>query len=247
MITLGVIGVVAAITIPTLFSNYQKTMNVQRLKQTYSMIQQAMRLVSEDFGGGGMNDWACPNAQYYQSAGQSRCVYLIFEKIANAKIFPKVEDRKKVMCYIEGKDYPEYTYVNGSKIANNAHVFCTHGASASLPNGACVAWNALYWCAEGGGSFVIDVNGSYNGPNRMGRDVFLFGYGRGNDQRNPLPGSGLALFPRGYRLNDNGVVVPASRKSLIRDWQGCNKTQEGNYCTGLLVNDGWKISPDYAW
>ncbi len=248
MITLGVVGVIAAMTIPTVVTNYQKTMNVQRLKQTYSQLQQAMRMVSNDFGGGGLNDWDCPNAEYYKSYGQSRCVYLIFEKIANAKIYPKVEDKKKVMCHIPGKDYPEYTYVNGGKIADNGHVFCTHGASASLPNGACVGWNALYWCAEAGASFVIDVNGSYNGPNRMGRDVFLFTYGRTNDQVNPIPGSGLSLYPRGYSINSNGVISPPDNRNHLKDaWQGCNKNQEGNYCTGLLVYDGWKISSDYPW
>lgn len=247
LITLGVIGVVAAMTIPTLITNYQKVMTVNRLKQTYAQILQGMKAVSEEFGGDGINGWSCPDAEYYQSNGQSRCIYLAFQKIAGATIYPKVEDRGKTMCYIEGKPYKEYTYLNGAKMANNAHVLCTHGASVSLPNGACVAWNALYWCAEAGGSMVIDVDGSYSGPNRMGRDVFIFNYGTANDQVNPVPGNDLRLYPHGYNINRIGVITAPTRNSFKNGWQSCNKTQEGNTCTGLVVLDGWKISRDYPW
>ncbi len=248
LITLGVIGVVAAMTIPTLIANYQKMTTVNKLKQTYSQILHAMKLVSEDFGGGSLDNWSCPGAEYYKSYGQSRCIYLTFEKIAGATIYPKVEDKNKVMCYAEGHPYKEYTYVNGAKIANNAHVFSTHGASVSLPNGACVHWTALYWSAEAGGSIVIDIDGPYSGRNRMGRDVFVFRYGESNNQVNPIKASDIQLWPAGFNTNNIGVVVPPqNRNDLIRGWQNCNKSQEGNSCTGLLVYDGWKISRDYPW
>lgn len=249
MITLGVIGVVAALTIPTLFSNYQKTVNVQRLKQTYSQLLQAMRMVSNDFGGDDPDGWDCSDwdtgANWYKSPGQSKCIYLIFDKIANAQVFPKTGNKETMMCHIEGKDYPEYTYVNGTKVAKNDKTFCGNGYSVSMPNGACVAWTPLYWCYESGGSFIIDVNGSYSGPNRMGRDLFVFHWGIANDQVDPVPS--LALWPHGYTMTHNGVITVPERKKLINVWRGCNKYQEGASCTGLVVYDGWKISPDYPW
>jgi prepilin-type N-terminal cleavage/methylation domain-containing protein len=39
LITLAVIGVVAALTIPTVVRNYQKTQTVTKLKKTYSAMQ----------------------------------------------------------------------------------------------------------------------------------------------------------------------------------------------------------------
>ena len=50
LITLGIIGVVAAMTIPTLMTAYQKKQIVTRLKRAYSIVQQSIRL-SEDENG----------------------------------------------------------------------------------------------------------------------------------------------------------------------------------------------------
>lgn len=50
LITLGIIGIVAAMTIPTLLTNIREKQTVSKLKQTYSMLSQAFKLV-EDNGG----------------------------------------------------------------------------------------------------------------------------------------------------------------------------------------------------
>lgn len=50
LITIGVIGVVAAITIPTLVTSYQKRMTVNRLKASYSKLAQALEAASDDYG-----------------------------------------------------------------------------------------------------------------------------------------------------------------------------------------------------
>lgn len=50
LITLGIIGVVAAMTIPTLLAKYQEKQTVTKLKQTYSILSQAIRSVQEDVG-----------------------------------------------------------------------------------------------------------------------------------------------------------------------------------------------------
>lgn len=43
LITLGIIGVVASLTIPTLISNYQKEQTVTQLKKNYTAISQAIK------------------------------------------------------------------------------------------------------------------------------------------------------------------------------------------------------------
>ncbi len=50
LITLGIIGVVAAMTIPILMTAYRKKQTVTRLKRAYSIVQQSIRL-SEDENG----------------------------------------------------------------------------------------------------------------------------------------------------------------------------------------------------
>ena len=43
LITLGIIGVVAAITLPVLIAKYKETVTVAKVKETYSIIAQASR------------------------------------------------------------------------------------------------------------------------------------------------------------------------------------------------------------
>lgn len=48
LITLGIIGVVAAITLPTLIQNYQKTVWVNQLKESYSILSQGFQKMLAD-------------------------------------------------------------------------------------------------------------------------------------------------------------------------------------------------------
>ena len=50
LITIGVIGVVAAITIPSLITISRKVMVENRLKDTYSILANATRLAEGEFG-----------------------------------------------------------------------------------------------------------------------------------------------------------------------------------------------------
>ena len=50
LITLGVIGVIAAMTIPTLSANYRKQEVVSKLKKVYSMVNQAIKLSEVEYG-----------------------------------------------------------------------------------------------------------------------------------------------------------------------------------------------------
>ncbi len=50
LITLGIIGIVAAMTLPTLIQNYQKNLTVTRLKHFYSLMSQAFERAKLDSG-----------------------------------------------------------------------------------------------------------------------------------------------------------------------------------------------------
>ncbi len=65
LITLGIIGVVAVVTLPTLIKNYQKTATANRLKETYTMLYQAIRMSELD--NGLTTEWTYPenNADGY--------------------------------------------------------------------------------------------------------------------------------------------------------------------------------------
>lgn len=50
LITLGIIGVISAITLPTLIKNYKKKETVAKLQKAISVLNQAYRLSNEETG-----------------------------------------------------------------------------------------------------------------------------------------------------------------------------------------------------
>ena len=60
LITLGIIGVVAAMTLPTLINDYQAKETVTRLKKVYSIVNQAyLRALNDN---GPLNSWILVNS-----------------------------------------------------------------------------------------------------------------------------------------------------------------------------------------
>ena len=57
LITLGIIGVVAALTIPTLISNYQKTQTVTQLKKTFAVLSEAFQNSTIETENGTPSTW----------------------------------------------------------------------------------------------------------------------------------------------------------------------------------------------
>ena len=62
LITLGIIGIVAALTIPTLISKYQERVTITRLKESYSMLAQAYQFGVN--GNGSPASWEFGTGRY---------------------------------------------------------------------------------------------------------------------------------------------------------------------------------------
>ena len=50
LITLGIIGVVAALTLPTVIQNYQKVQTISKLKRSYAIINNALDMAKVEYG-----------------------------------------------------------------------------------------------------------------------------------------------------------------------------------------------------
>ena len=152
-------------------------------------------------------------------------------------------------------------YIKTTKIseASKPTTVSTFTNTYSLSNGVTFSSKIFIPASSSGQqgfAIFVDINGKQN-PNVLGRDKFTFyifqekknyyntGYG---DCVKNIPRGGL--YPDGYGF---------SRDRLLNDgWRGCNKKKDssssgykvgsaGNYCTALIMLDGWKISPDYLW
>ena len=241
LITLGIIGVVAAMTLPALIQNYQKGVALNRLKQTFSQLQTGAEAVSAEFDTLPMHKWSCEEGPGDKDYDQESCFYLIPKKMG-AKMYERVADADKVMCY-EGKPYRPYKNLRGEDISP----FSTYSWSAQMPNGACVLWMAYAYTGDQRGVFYIDVDGPYSGYNTVGKDLFTFRYSRPNDGHG-LGNSGWMLFPGSSNVEGAEAenVQMWSNYDLFR---GCSKRQnsDGYTCSAKIIRDGWQMDSDYPW
>jgi prepilin-type N-terminal cleavage/methylation domain-containing protein len=144
LITIGVIGIVSAITLPSVITNYQKQQTVVQLRKAYNDLNNAVKLSEVD--NGPMENWNFP-ASYNDSQTLEflKTYYLPYFK--GAKLFEV--DKISYKC-------PVNLLMNYGILLNNGTLFLF------FPN-----INARYiW-------IFADVNG-LKGPNRIGRDIFVF-------------------------------------------------------------------------
>lgn len=165
LITLGVIGIVAAMTIPGLITKYQQKQTVIQLKKVYSVLQQGIRMASDDYGD-------CEGWDYTLSQAD----------FVNRYFSPYLKLSKVTLRY-------EYEYKDLKKVSKTLN----NGQNVFLfPDGAIFYfWRVPAYQNK---NFVfVDINGT-SGPNRLGRDAFAFSFyeniltGYTQYSSNPLPG-----------------------------------------------------------
>lgn len=155
LITLGIIGVVAAMTLPVLISNYNNKIYINQLKKSYSTFSQGMQKMFAEYN---CPDWACMgmsddnlNDKNYMMDMFSRAFSMADKNTNSGKI-----------------DYVTKIYDAGTDTALSANDYLF---SFNLPDGS--SWyyfGTLFYSNEF--VVVVDINGKKKGPNKVGRDVF---------------------------------------------------------------------------
>lgn len=168
LITLTIIGILAALTIPAIIENTQKAEMTARYRKTYSMLTQVYNSLTAD-----------GNSMDIIWAGNSASVLNIFATRLN------IAKR----CGSAPGCWPDvnYTYLDGSLRGNINQV----GYETTMLNDGT---SILFWDDSGNcthsygtgpgplynplsnsscGNIGVDING-FNGPNQMGRDYFEF-------------------------------------------------------------------------
>lgn len=168
LITLAIIGVVAAITIPTLIQNTQKQEIVGKVKEAYSILSQATQQINDDCGGNISGCLSDPNAVVSDSTVQNEVANLYKQKLYLAK---DCTDGTTTECFANVL----YTFLNNNPYTNFDSLFPT--SRIFLKNGTSVAFG---WYGPTFGPPIyfdvyIDINGTKK-PNQVGKDTFLFYY-----------------------------------------------------------------------
>lgn len=171
LITLGIIGIVAAMTIPTLMNNTNNKQNVTAFKEAYSILAQAGKSIAYE-NGGSLSGVGIYNTNTAQTVFDAFSPYLKFVK--NCGI-----SNGNGGCFY---DTSRYQLSGGVANANmNSNYSSTNWATVILSNGIAMAFHkggagdcvtdrgdgTLTRC----GTIEMDVNG-VKPPNKIGRDVF---------------------------------------------------------------------------
>ena len=165
LITLGIIGVVAAITIPGLINNYKANKLRTQFLKSYSTIQQAFKLMQED-------DVSLDPTTYATST-----YYKTFMKYLQAPTDCGLGDKKIYPCaYIRNSADPAFKYYKTLDGANASMAYFDDGQIA-LQDGTLLMFENFSDITDGDPTRVyisVDLNGAKNPPNRWGYDLFTF-------------------------------------------------------------------------
>lgn len=160
LITLGIIGVVAAMTIPNLIATHQKKQTVVKLQKAISVMNQAYRLAYDDVGEVTAEEARALGAQNY------------FDKFWAPYI--KVQS----ICNTEGCGYGAYP--QWKQISGAPHGLAVHTSDARVAFTSMDGFFYIVVTYTGGSedstvtvnSVYVDINGTAK-PNTMGKDIFL--------------------------------------------------------------------------
>ncbi len=192
LITLGIIGVVAAMTMPTLITKHQKQVYANQLKTNVSIISQAIYKYMADQGVDNLNltpmvDGADELKEFFED-------------------YVKVVNDCNGRYYLEGEHScfaKSYKYYDGSHAPTNQEAYSC-GVVLNLVNGASVCADVQQGASDDGDttnngvvgdnavlSVEIDINGN-KGPNVIAKDLFTFS----------VLANGKIVDPKWEELND---------------------------------------------
>ena len=154
LITLGIIGVVAAMTMPTLINRTQNKQLETAFKKAYSVQSQALLYTKQSLG--------------VENLNLSFADYDAANKVYPHKMEFQNEYYKQLKVAGQCKyDKPVRNYSNTA----DAYIdLGNHNPDRQLPDGSCCSVNINGMVIN----ITVDINGAKKGPNRVGHDIFVF-------------------------------------------------------------------------
>lgn len=180
LITLGIIGVVAAMTLPTLIQQHQKQVYVTQLQKAVNTWDNMIRKMQADEGVTELKDTelfskaVCSDqdCEWFSSSDSNYVNYSALEEII-VKYLKTAKICKQGECSNEYKNNQTYKIKTANTINN---INCYYYGSPADYVGFYSVDGAIYYIGTYGFSnlyVIIDVNGNKK-PNTIGRDLFTF-------------------------------------------------------------------------
>lgn len=230
LITLGIIGIVASMTLPALIQKQQKKELLTQAKVVYNILNNALEASKVTYGTD-IENWE------FSQAGNNLDKSMFFAEkylIPNLKV---IEYCKKSANTPACKHSIKTFDYSGSDFTSFAPQ-SDFGTTFVLNNSAIV--NIQSGDIQGVKSRVrilYDVNGIKK-PNFMGKDVFIIelGGGQGGGDKN-------RFLPYGYsRTRDCSFYKNGFQTNLT-----CTKDHGRGACLAYIMCSGWEMPADYPW
>ena len=162
LITLGIIGVVAAMTLPALVNKTNNKELQTQLKKTYTELNQVARMFYNDNG--------ISVSEYTAGAGVSKFLLQLPKYMKGIKQFDDwtEADRDENNSYLTTMPYPVHN-IKGKEVK----LHCDNYGFRSDISGRIYTFNDAPAAGVNGPTICVDINGEKN-PNKYGIDIFLF-------------------------------------------------------------------------
>ncbi len=238
LITLGVIGVVAALTLPTLIQNYEKHVITNRLKVNFNIMSNVVRMAEAHSGE--IAEW-----DLVSNAKQE------YETTSNRALRVQIA-KKYIMPYLTGAQLTETTtlkqlgyktpivFPDGSVWFN----LDNSGPIIRLNNGTVILLAADTSPQDPvtgkmivrGMVLYMDINGP-QGKNTVGKDIFV--------SEIPFANKAKFIMCENWTLTGGANLMRFENKNRTDILEDCKLYAQR--CGRLIEFDGWEIKDDYPY
>ena len=225
LVSMGIIGIISAMTIPSLVSEHKKQVYASQLSSTVSNLENAFSSMISAEGVSTLDE-----TEFYKRTLQSANGYAVFSKYykfasqtTTGQYYGQNQPYRKIGSadYLNPPSNILYITKNGMILSINTEVKQISKSDANTYNVPEICSNFM---------LSIDVNGK-GSPNEIGRDVFYF-----------LVGDDAILYPYGSRIAS--LLLYGDVDSVYTKIDGKFPCTENKYslgCTARVVENGYKM------
>lgn len=220
LITLSIIGIIAALTIPSFVSNHKKLYTTKRLEQIYSKLQNATELAITNTGLE-PEDWLTEDKKALSDTDRKQFIYETY-----IKPYLKTVNYNRTTGSFYDESGAKYTFDYGS----NSQRFwipanTNRGSIANLK---------------------VDIDGD-KGKNQSGYDIFYFTY-KPKYIKYFSYTDGPVIILQGCGVSkpagDNLETYKNYAYSNLGTCPGCHQNNKG-CCGDIIMREGWQIKERY--
>lgn len=224
LITLGIVGIVAAMTIPSLIAKQQEKATVSQLKKTYSTLLQAVSLAVQEYGT--VDTWEIGN--YGETVKMINIFNNLkpFLKISKTCTGPVSKGCNPSQSYaLSGGGYSwDQNYQYRAELENGTYMYILSGTANCTRNfgDTAVLQQGCAW-------MYVDINGNKL-PNTIGKDIFLFYLTKSS----VMPAG--SVNDTAYKFSGAGAECAKASPSYgnaCTAWVLYNENMDYLHCTGL--------------